>query len=199
VHRGPCGQSKLPELQGLSPASCSVSLSAHDISPWLVADRYTAHLSLALKVGTGTEKRYALIHDRLADPEVALKPLLGAGVFGKSIWLYTGSGFSFSSDLVVLYGSKTERWIGRAGVVVALRKNGWTYVRPVERRTPARKADTMVVVSDGLGRGKSGLAYLKPHRRRNVRLCRAVTCVSFEHATRWSHKRRSRVVGYIRP
>jgi hypothetical protein len=28
------------------------------------------------------------------------------------------------------------------GVVVALREDGGTYVRPVERRTPARKADT---------------------------------------------------------
>lgn len=49
------------------------------------------HLSLALKVGTRAEKGDALVHDGLADPEVALEPLLGTGVFAKGIWLYTGS------------------------------------------------------------------------------------------------------------
>lgn len=57
-----------------------------------------------------------MVHDGLADPEVALEPFLGAGVFAESIWLHTGSGFSFSSDLVVLRGSKRgvveEGWVG---------------------------------------------------------------------------------------
>lgn len=58
-----------------------------------------------------------MVHDGLADPEVALEPFLGAGVFAESIWLHTGSGFSFSSDLVVLRGDETGGCGGEVGWV----------------------------------------------------------------------------------
>jgi len=58
-------------------------------------DRYGDDLPLALKVRAGAEQSNALVHDRLADPEVVFKPLLRAGVLAERIGLHTGSGFSF--------------------------------------------------------------------------------------------------------
>ena len=50
-----------------------------------------ALLPLALKIATRRKKRHALIHDRLADPEVVIDPLLDARCFGELVWLYTGT------------------------------------------------------------------------------------------------------------
>tara|TARA_R110002003_G_scaffold73_5_gene6838 strand:+ start:6188 stop:6385 length:198 start_codon:yes stop_codon:yes gene_type:complete len=50
-----------------------------------------ALLSLALKVRTRREEGHALIHDRLADPEVVVDPLLDAGRFAELVGLYTGT------------------------------------------------------------------------------------------------------------
>ena len=83
------------------PTFRGVSLSAHRVA---VTRSYSIwrHQSLALEVGAGAEKCYTRVHDCLANPEVAFKPLLGAGVLAECIWLYTGTGFSFSSDRVVV-------------------------------------------------------------------------------------------------
>jgi hypothetical protein len=40
---------------------------------------------------TRCEKRHALIHDRLADPEVIIDPLLNTRCFAELVWLYTGT------------------------------------------------------------------------------------------------------------
>lgn len=50
-----------------------------------------ALLSLALKVRTRREKGNALIHDRLADPEVVVNPFLDTGCFAELVGLYTGT------------------------------------------------------------------------------------------------------------
>lgn len=49
------------------------------------------HLPLPFKVRTRREKRHALIHDRLADPEVIIDPLLDAGGLGELVRLHTGT------------------------------------------------------------------------------------------------------------
>jgi hypothetical protein len=95
-------------------------------------------LSLALKVGTGAEERDTRVHDRLADPKVAFKPLLGARVLTKCIWLYTGTGFSFSSDFVVVRSMHhvsrwlemegcqgRDRWVDRVAWRLERRRDGW--------------------------------------------------------------------------
>ena len=56
---------------------------------------------------------------------------------------------------------------GRAYEVALGGGEGWTYVRPVERRTPARKADTGAVSMRRCRAGGAGLKYLGPHRRRS--------------------------------
>jgi hypothetical protein len=70
-------------------------------SSFLIASWCIACLPLALKVRTRREEGDALIHDRLADPEVVIEPLLHAGVFSELIWLYTGTGLALAQDFVV--------------------------------------------------------------------------------------------------
>jgi hypothetical protein len=95
-------------------------------------------LSLPLKVRTRSEESDALIHDRLADPEVVVDPLLDARCFAELVGLDTGTVSARVSRVLFWYAQQFcgGGCIGREG--------NWrrTYVRPVERRTPARKADT---------------------------------------------------------
>jgi hypothetical protein len=50
-----------------------------------------------------------------------------------------------------------------------------TYVRPVERRTPARKADTVLVLGALKAHETTRVyTYIIPRQRHSVRLCRAV-------------------------
>jgi hypothetical protein len=53
--------------------------------------RTSTLLPLPLKVRAGPEKRNALVHDRLADPEVVVDPLLDARRLGELLGLDTGS------------------------------------------------------------------------------------------------------------
>lgn len=48
-----------------------------------------ALLPLTFKVRTRREERNALVHDRLADPEVVVDPLLDAWCLAELVWLYT--------------------------------------------------------------------------------------------------------------
>ena len=70
-------------------------------SSFLITSWCIACLPLALKVRTRREEGDALVHDRLADPEGIVEPLLHAGVFSELIWLYTGTGLALAQDFVV--------------------------------------------------------------------------------------------------
>jgi hypothetical protein len=48
-------------------------------------------LSLPLKIRTRRKERDALIHDRLADPQVVVDPLLDARRLGELVRLHTGA------------------------------------------------------------------------------------------------------------
>lgn len=48
-------------------------------------------LPLPLKVRARREDGDALVHERLAYPEVVVDPLLDAGCFAELVWFYTGS------------------------------------------------------------------------------------------------------------
>jgi hypothetical protein len=50
-----------------------------------------ASLPLPLEVGTRRKEGHALVHDRLANPEVVVDPLLDARCFGKLLRFYTGT------------------------------------------------------------------------------------------------------------
>lgn len=102
------------------------------------------HSSLALKVRRGGEEGNALIHDGLAHPQIGVHPLLHARGVAELVGLYTGTERQPVSlwPCCKRFGGKGV-W-GAARVRRELESAGLetTYVRPVERRTPARKAET---------------------------------------------------------
>lgn len=108
--------------------------------------------SLALKVRRRGEEGHALIHDRLAHPQVVVQPLLHARGVAELLGLHTGTErqpVSLVAMLWALRGAGVWGRCSRAGgcgacsaVLCAARDWRQTYVRPVERRTPARKAET---------------------------------------------------------
>ena len=106
--------------------------------------------SLALKVGARGEEGDALVHDGLAYPQVVFDPSLDARSIAELLW--------FNTDTVrppdgrrahVSRGCQTGRRCEARGE--SRRGGRGTYVRPVERRTPARKAETAVGVSQEAG------------------------------------------------
>jgi hypothetical protein len=48
-------------------------------------------LSLPLKVRARRKESHALVHDRLADPEVVVDPFLHTGCLGEGFGFYTGT------------------------------------------------------------------------------------------------------------
>lgn len=140
--------------------------------------------SLALEVRRRGEEGDALIHDRLAHPQVVVQPLLHARGVAELLGLHTGAERQRVSLLAMLWAFRGvgRRKCSRAGegCGVGMQARDWrqTYVRPVERRTPARKAET----GEGCGSAKRlqswvgclGAPYPVPRRRRSARLCPAV-------------------------
>ena len=115
--------------------------------------------SLALKVRRRGEEGHALIHDRLAHPQIVVQPLLHARGVAELLGLHTGTERQPVSLVAMLWafrgagcmergggGERCSRAGGCGACSAAVRGTGrdWrqTYVRPVERRTPARKAET---------------------------------------------------------
>lgn len=59
-------------------------------------------LPLALKVAAAREESNALVHDRLAHPQVVLHPLLHARGLAELLGLYTGTGVSLLAVFLVM-------------------------------------------------------------------------------------------------
>jgi hypothetical protein len=107
-----------------------------------------------------------LVHHHFTDPEIVVEPLLHAGLLGEVLWFYTrtvsGEVLAWSwFGVIPRLGKRMcscigawEKWRnGGLGGWKSARSWGETYVRPVERRTPARKADTGWRVSGVEGDG----------------------------------------------
>jgi hypothetical protein len=80
----------MPSALAIYSPNLSLSLSL-SLSLFACPNRAFCALPLPLEVRTRGEKRHALIHDRLAHPQVIVNPLLDAGCLGELVWLHTGA------------------------------------------------------------------------------------------------------------
>lgn len=77
----------IAELQRATPGSAALRTSA-------TTQRIIAPSPPPLKIPTTPHQRHALIHDRLADPEVVLDPFLEVGGVGEGVGSHAGAGWS---------------------------------------------------------------------------------------------------------
>ena len=113
------------------------------------SSRHLVALSSSLKESAGAYDCHTLVHDPLADPEVAVNPPFDFFALGELVALQTGAAMPGDAKRLVerKYPSETadsrgwrkmDRGRGRP-----LKGKGAAYVSPVDRLTPARKAETV--------------------------------------------------------